>query len=140
MRLKGEEYSDRLEGYSRSTLLLISEVGMLPREEYAKARDITTNSELSEEQVAEGLRGLLHEYEVSLECARSIAKLMVSLKSSALRQSTKDKTHRVLINIGDVLGRGKKMEAADNLIPLIESGISDEDLLKVLEEIEQEVK
>ena len=140
MRLKGEAYSKRLREYSDDTIRLISRGHALPKAEYAKARDITTNSELSEEQVAECLRELLCEYEVSLECARSIAKLMVSLKNSALRQSTKDKTHRVLINIGDMLGRGKKMAAADKLIPLIESGISDEDLLKVLEEIEQEVK
>ena len=62
MYLRGEEYIKRLEGYSQSTLLLLSEVRMLPREIYLKGQKITTNSELSEEQVAEGLRELLREY------------------------------------------------------------------------------
>lgn len=65
MRLKGEEYSKRLREYSDDTIRLISRGHALPREEYAKARDITTNSELSEEQVAEGLRELLRSYEAS---------------------------------------------------------------------------
>ena len=63
MHLNGEEYSKRLEAYSYDTLLLISEGHMLPREWYLRAQDITTNSELNEEQVAEGLRELLRLYE-----------------------------------------------------------------------------
>ena len=63
MRLSGEAYSKRLEAYSDDTILLISEGHMLPKEWYRRARDITTNSELTEEQVAEGLRELLRSYE-----------------------------------------------------------------------------
>ena len=59
MRLRGEEYSKRLEGYSTSTLKLMHQVSMLSAEEYQKGRDITTNSELSEEEVVEQLKALL---------------------------------------------------------------------------------
>ena len=51
MRLKGEEYSKRLAGYSDSTLQLMSDIKSLGKEKVLKAADITTNSELSEEQV-----------------------------------------------------------------------------------------
>ena len=51
MRLKGEEYSKRLAGYSDSTLQLMSDIKSLSKEKVLKAADITTNSELSEEQV-----------------------------------------------------------------------------------------
>ena len=51
MRLKGEEYSKRLAGYSDSTLQLMSDIKSLSKEKVLKAADITTNSELTEEQV-----------------------------------------------------------------------------------------
>ena len=63
MRLKGQEYSNRLRGYSRSTLVLISKVMGMPEEVYDKGRDITTNSELTEEQVVERLKQLIKENE-----------------------------------------------------------------------------
>ena len=49
MRLKGEEYSKRLEAYSTSTIELISLAGSSTKEIALKATEITTNSELSEE-------------------------------------------------------------------------------------------
>ena len=62
MRLKGQAYSDRLRAYSRSTLLLISEVMSLPKEVYQKGRDITTNSELEEKEVVNQLQELKNTY------------------------------------------------------------------------------
>ena len=75
----------------------------------------------------------------SLETVPSTIRIFISLRNSALQQSTEEETHRVLLNIEDSKGREKKTEAAAKLIPLIESGISDEELLKVLEEMEAEV-
>lgn len=63
MRLKGEAYSERLEAFSTPTLELLSEVQSLNREATYKASDITTNSELTEDQVVEQLRKLKKEYE-----------------------------------------------------------------------------
>ena len=59
MRLKGEAYSRRLEGYSTSTLQLIADIYGMDKETILKAADITTNSELTEEQVVTELRKLL---------------------------------------------------------------------------------
>ena len=61
MRLKGEELSKRLEGYTDDTIYLISECMNSPREVYQKCRDITTNSELTEEEVVKQLKKLLAE-------------------------------------------------------------------------------
>ena len=61
MRLKGKEYSKRLEEYSHDTILLISRILYLQREALDKGMDILTNSELNEEQVAEELKALLKE-------------------------------------------------------------------------------
>ena len=55
MRLVGEEYSERLRLFSSFTLVLISGIGAISREVSDKMLDITTNSELSEEQVIEKL-------------------------------------------------------------------------------------
>ena len=63
MRLKGQDYEERLEVFSHSTLALISEIMALPKEIYEKGRDITTNSELNEEEVVEQLKALKAEYE-----------------------------------------------------------------------------
>ena len=62
MRLKGEELSQRLEGYSTSTMQLISDVLALPKEAALRSLDITTDSELTEEQVVERLQRLLEEH------------------------------------------------------------------------------
>ena len=51
MRLKGEAYSQRLENYSISTLQLIANICGMDKETVLKAADITTNSELTEEEV-----------------------------------------------------------------------------------------
>lgn len=59
MRLKGEEYDKRLEGYSYDTLLLISECMNSPREVLYRSLDITTDSELTEEEVVTRLKELL---------------------------------------------------------------------------------
>lgn len=55
MRLKGKNLDERLAKYSRSTLVLISEIMRLSRETVYKMLDITTDSELNEEQVVEKL-------------------------------------------------------------------------------------
>ena len=55
MRLKEAEYAKRLAGYSRSTLELMSELNTYDRETALKKTDITTDSELTEEQVVEKL-------------------------------------------------------------------------------------
>ena len=67
MRLKGQEYSDRLEAFSHATLVLISEIMSLPKEVYEKGRDITTNSELSEEEVVRQLQELKNTYLMTKE-------------------------------------------------------------------------
>ena len=59
MRLKGQAYSDRLESYSHSTLELIAELVTMSREVVYEVCDITTDSELSEEEVVERLEALL---------------------------------------------------------------------------------
>ena len=63
MILNGEEYSKRLASFSNSTARLISEL-MKKRITAEKSLDITSNSELTEEQVVERLKKLLEEYKV----------------------------------------------------------------------------
>ena len=67
MRLKGEEYSARLEKLSTSTLQLLSDVQSLSREAAYRASDITTDSELSESQVVEKLKELKKFYSTTKE-------------------------------------------------------------------------
>ena len=63
MRLKGEEYRKRLRAYSKSTLELIS-WGLTTNEETViKMHDITTDSELNEEEVRTKLIELLNSFE-----------------------------------------------------------------------------
>ena len=62
MHLNGSDYDKRLAGYSRSTLVLMWQISRLPEEIYDKATDITTNSELTEEQVVAQLKELLKEH------------------------------------------------------------------------------
>ena len=62
MRLRGEAYSERLEAYSTSTLELMAELDMYGKEMTLKKTDITTDSELSEEQVVEKLLELKRSY------------------------------------------------------------------------------
>ena len=63
MRLKGEEYRKRLRAYSKSTLELIS-WGLTTNEETViKMHDITTDSELNEEEVRTKLIELLSSFE-----------------------------------------------------------------------------
>ena len=59
MRLSGEAYSDRLAKFSKSTLQLLVDVRTISREMAYKASDITTDSELNEEEVVERLEALL---------------------------------------------------------------------------------
>ena len=59
MLLSGEEYSKRLREYSDDTIRLIMQTHALDKEHLIAATDITTNSELNEEQVAEELLVLL---------------------------------------------------------------------------------
>ena len=63
MRLKGQELDNRLEAFSHDTLVLISKMLLMPREMVYKSLEITTNSELTEEQVVEQLKKLKAEYE-----------------------------------------------------------------------------
>ena len=67
MRLKGEAYSERLEALSTSTLQLLSEVQVISREAAYKASDITTNSELCEEEVVRQLQELKKSYSAMTE-------------------------------------------------------------------------
>ena len=62
MRLKGEAYSRRLEEYSTSTLRLISKVDTTSKKLAIQSTAITTNSELTEEQVVAQLKELLKEH------------------------------------------------------------------------------
>ena len=55
MFLNAEEYEQRLEEYSDSTIRLIMEMNNLDEETALKKLEITTDSELTEEQVAEKL-------------------------------------------------------------------------------------
>ena len=59
MRLSAAEYRKRLREYSDGTIRLIARAHELDKENNAKARDITTDSELTEEQVVERLAKLL---------------------------------------------------------------------------------
>lgn len=60
MRLRGEEYSKRLEGYSDSTIKLISCGLALDEAMVKKMHDITTDSTLSEAEVRSKLIQLLN--------------------------------------------------------------------------------
>ena len=62
MRLKGEAYSRRLEKFSDATLRLIMKVDCTSVATALKASKITTNSELTEEQVVAQLKELLKEH------------------------------------------------------------------------------
>ena len=62
MRLTVKEYEKRLEGYSHSTLVLLSEIMGMPREWYDRGSLITTDADLTEEQVVEKLKALKEEY------------------------------------------------------------------------------
>lgn len=55
MRLEGEAYSERLESFSDSTLELIADLMGYTMKIHIQMSDITTNSELSEEEVVEKL-------------------------------------------------------------------------------------
>ena len=62
MRLDGEKYSERLSTFSNFTIVLISGIGSLSREAFQKIHTITTNSELTEDQVIEKLMELRTAY------------------------------------------------------------------------------
>ena len=62
MRLSGEEYSKRLAEYSDDTIRLISRINPI-RELQTQLSEITTNSELTEEEVVEKLQELLRSSE-----------------------------------------------------------------------------
>ena len=62
MRLKGEAYSRRLKEYSDATIRLIMKVDCTSVAISLKASEITTNSELTEEQVVAQLKELLKEH------------------------------------------------------------------------------
>ena len=59
MRLHGKEYGRRLQGFSHFTLVLISTIHGMSREMVYKSHDITTDSDLTEEQVIEKLLELI---------------------------------------------------------------------------------
>jgi hypothetical protein len=62
MRLSGEAYAQRLRKYSDSTIQLIMDMDYISKEAAYSASEITTNSELTEEQVVAALKRLKHEY------------------------------------------------------------------------------
>jgi hypothetical protein len=51
MMLEGEEYSRRLAEFSDSTMQLIMDIDSISKENACKCDEITSNSELTEEQV-----------------------------------------------------------------------------------------
>ena len=59
MRLKDEAYSERLESFATSTLRLLCDVQNISKKKAYQASDITTNSELTEEEVVRRLKELL---------------------------------------------------------------------------------
>ena len=64
MQLNGEAYSNRLEAYTDDTIFLIATINnTCERFEQLKMTEIISDSELTEEQVAEKLRELLKEYQ-----------------------------------------------------------------------------
>lgn len=67
MRLKGEEYTQRLRGYSTSTLRLIRDGLATDEETVIKMHQITTNSELSEAEVRSRLIQLLNQKETKTQ-------------------------------------------------------------------------
>lgn len=62
MRLNGEAYARRLRNYSNSTIQLIMDMDCISKEVARKASDITTNSDLTEEQVVAKLKELKNTY------------------------------------------------------------------------------
>ena len=60
MKLSGDAYSKRLESFSHFTLVLIAMVDSMSGEVVYKGHDITTDSELTEEQVIEKLLELIN--------------------------------------------------------------------------------
>ncbi len=62
MYLNAEEYEQRLEAYTDSTIRLIIDINSTDIMLADKALKITTNSELNEEQVVEQLKKLKEEY------------------------------------------------------------------------------
>ena len=59
MRLNGEAYSKRLREYSDDTIRLIMQAHGLDKESVYAASEIASESDLTEEQVAEKLKELL---------------------------------------------------------------------------------
>ena len=59
MRLKGKDYEQRLKEYSKSTIQLIMDCNYASKEVALKMSDITTDSELTEEEVVKKLKELL---------------------------------------------------------------------------------
>ena len=64
MRLKGEEYEQRLMSFKQSTLVLMPEITVNTWEDSERIHEITTNSKLTEEQVVAALKRLKAEYEI----------------------------------------------------------------------------
>ena len=62
MELKGKAYDRRIQGYSKSTLQLIMDINHISKEAATEKLKITSNSELTEEQVVEQLKKLKEEY------------------------------------------------------------------------------
>ena len=67
MRLRGEAYSQRLEGYSKSTLELIRDGLATDVETVIKMHAITTDSELDEAEVRARLIQLLNSTKTNKE-------------------------------------------------------------------------
>ena len=65
MRLKGEEYEQRLMEFKQSTIVLMSEIAVDSWETSEAIHNITTNSELTEEQVVEQLKKLKKSYSMT---------------------------------------------------------------------------
>ena len=63
-------------------------------------------------------------------------RVLLSLRQSTLQSNTSERILKGLSSIVGTKGFKKMEEQAERILPMIESGISDEDLLQVLEEME----
>ena len=72
----------------------------------------------------------------SLKEISSPIRLFLSLKKSELSQNTQDKVHRTLLNIAKEKGREAREQMADKLAIIIENGVSETELIKILNSIE----
>ena len=135
MRLSGEAYRKRLREYSDDTIRLISLGMRLDKENYAKARDITTDSELNEEQVAERLRALIDSVHIKIQIIER-SKLMRAEWARNFSDTTTEFITQIIERTLKNQGHSKAEEKAKEIRELIESGLEETELLKKIKQAE----